>query len=178
MVLPGCLGFSTWYVQGEYSNDIFTFIKVPVITGTFLKWSADSKSEKKMKPVLPPISSRTEGKEEAIKFKMITFKAVCYLVYSRRHLKNTRTVFQKEGKNVKWWVFTDKELTKVTTLFHRKHRNSYRYASVQNNKTAILCKADINPDNPILSFSSGSFLTGCTYLYTYIHTEESFLISQ
>lgn len=98
MVLPGCLGFSTWYVQGEYSNDIFTFIKVPVITGTFLKWSADSKSEKKMKPVLSPISSRTEGKEEAVKFKMITFKAVRYLVYSRRHLKNTRTVFQKEGK--------------------------------------------------------------------------------
>lgn len=36
-MLPGYLGFSTWYVQGEYSNDIFTFTKVTVITATFPK---------------------------------------------------------------------------------------------------------------------------------------------
>lgn len=32
---------------------------------------------------------------------MIAFNAVCYLVRSRRHLKATRAVLQKEGENVK-----------------------------------------------------------------------------
>lgn len=42
VVLPGCLGFGTLYVQGEYSSGICTFTEMPIITST----SADYKSEK------------------------------------------------------------------------------------------------------------------------------------
>jgi len=73
-VLPRYIGFSTWYVQGECSNDIFTFTEVPIITVTFPKGSADSKSEKRRKPLCLLSQAEQKGRRKSLTSKWSPLK--------------------------------------------------------------------------------------------------------
>lgn len=130
-----------------------------------------------MKTVLSPISSRTEWWEEDVELKMIAFNAVCYLVHSRRHLKNTRALLQKKVK--KWsdeflltrnwptaWPCSTGSMGIRTVIWVKQEMV---------HKAAILCKANANPENPMLSFFLQVHFSqdAPTHMYTYIHTHKN-----
>lgn len=77
----------------------------------------------------------------------------------------------------------DEELTDITTLFHREHGNLYRHLGKTRNmvhKAAPLCKADANPENPMLSFSLQVHFSqdAPTQMHAYIHTHKNHFWAQ
>lgn len=99
---------------------------------------------------------------------MIAFKAVCYLVYTRRHLKNTRTVFQKEVKTWSDEFVLTRNWPKSWPCSWELLQTCVCVRQEIAHKADLLCKVDVNRNNPILSFFF-RFISQRMHVHTWMH---------